>query len=177
MQNAWLIKKKAVTLHDFKIKQTRMKRIAYILLLATLTSFVSVSKTEAKKKAVPTMYMFGFAASFNDTIVHFTDVQPIKGTFVDSKTKLLMGRDAYSFQLRSYLADEQQMPRRTCVVVFDKNRNKVEKKYLKMKRLYTQSKDGKQHYDVRYLNINDFKFTAPDVDVEIEGGDDDEEED
>jgi hypothetical protein len=32
-----------------------------------------------------------------------------------------------------------------------------------MKKLYTQSKDGKIHFDVRYLNDQDFLFTTIDM--------------
>ena len=50
------------------------------------------------------------------------------------------------------------MPHRTCLVVANKSRKKLEKKYKKSKKLYTESKDQKQHYDVRYIESQEFLF-------------------
>jgi hypothetical protein len=50
------------------------------------------------------------------------------------------------------------MPRRTCVVYAHKNRKKVEKKYLKFRKLYTPSKNQRQQYDLRYVEDKEFHF-------------------
>lgn len=126
------------------------------LMLLTMTT------AEAKKVVTPKMYMYGFAASFNDTIVHFTNVQEIDSVWIDSKNKFLLGRENYSYQLRDYL-NSQEMPYRTCIVVYHQDRQKLEKKYLKMKRLYTKGKDGKEHYEVRYIEDNQFHFQSVDM--------------
>ena len=80
---------------------------------------------EAKKVQVPKMYMFGMAASFNDTIVYFTNVQEIDSAH--------------------------------------KNRKKVEKKYLKTRKLYMPSKKQRQGYDIRLLGNEDFQFKVVDL--------------
>jgi len=121
-----------------------------------------VTTASAKKEVTPRMYMFGFAASFNDTIVHFTDIQAVDSVWTDSKTNFLLGRENYSYQLRDYLAN-QQMPHRTCIVVFNKDRKKLEKKFLKLRRLYTQPKKGQRHFDIRYIEAKDMKFHAVDM--------------
>lgn len=121
---------------------------------------------QAKKIVVPKMYMFGFAASFNDTIVHFTDVQEIDSVWIQKKNKFLLGREFYSVQLRNFLKQTKQMPNRTCVVFYDRNRTKAEKKYLKMKNLYSKSKDGKPHFDIRYLGNDEFRFKTIDMSEE-----------
>ncbi len=117
-------------------------------------------KTYAKEVQVPKMYIFGFAASFNDTIVHFTNVMDMDSVWIESKNKFLLGRQLYSRQLRDYLSDKKQLPQRTCVVMFGTNRSKLEKKMLKMRKLYLKSKDGQQHYDVRFLDDTEFHFRA-----------------
>ena len=109
------------------------------------------------------MYMFGIAASFSDTIVHFTNVQEIDSAWIEKKNKFLQARQLYSYQLRDYLASEQQMPRRTCIVYAGKNKKKVEKKYLKMRKLYMPSKKQHQGYDIRLLNNSDFQFKVIDL--------------
>ena len=123
---------------------------------------LGVSMTaEAKKTMVPKMYMFGIAASFNDSIVYFTNIQEIDSVWFSQKKSLLAGRSSYSMQLRNYCTDKLNEAHRTCIVIGDKKRKKVEKKYEKMKKMYTQNK--KTTYDVRFIPEEDFKFVAVDM--------------
>lgn len=133
-----------------------MKRIV-MMLVAVMALGMSI-ETNAKKVQVPKMYIFGFAASFNDTIVHFTNVQEVDSAWIEKKNDFLQMRELYSYQMRDFLANKKQMPRRTCVIYANKNRKKVEKKYLKFKKLYTQSKNQRQQYDLRYLEDKEFHF-------------------
>ena len=130
-----------------------------ILRYAFLAVVMLVASTAtAKKVVVPQMYMFGFAASFNDTIVHFTNIQKVDSVWVDAKTKFLADREVYSSQLQQYLTN-QEMPYRTCVVVYAETREKAEKKYLKLRRLYiSPKKDHGQRYEVRYIEDDKFRF-------------------
>lgn len=127
------------------------------MLVAVMALGMSI-QTSAKKVQVPKMYIFGFAASFNDTIVHFTNIQEIDSAWIEKKDKFLQMREMYSYQLRDFLASKKQMPRRTVVVYANKNKKKVEKKFLKFKKLYTQSKHQHQQYDLRYLDEQEFHF-------------------
>ncbi len=136
------------------MKHSTYKMTAIMLIML---AFI-FGKTYAKEVKVPRIYMFGFAASFNDTIVHFTNVMAVDSVWIESKNKFLMGRQLYSRQLRNYLTEEKQLPLRTCVVMYGKDRTKLEKKMLKMRKLYLKSKDGKQHYDVRFLDDTEFHF-------------------
>jgi hypothetical protein len=86
---------------------------------------------------------------------------------MESKNRFLLGRDLYSRQLREFL-NAQQKQSRTCVVFYDTKRSKLEKKYLKMKRLYTQSKDGKKHFDVQFLGSEAFRFQPAKLSFEDE---------
>jgi hypothetical protein len=128
-----------------------------MMLVAVMALGMSI-QTSAKKVQVPKMYIFGFAASFNDTIVHFTNVQEVDSAWIEKKNDFLQMRELYSYQMRDFLANKKQMPRRTCVIYANKNRKKVEKKYLKFKKLYTQSKNQRQQYDLRYLEDKEFHF-------------------
>ena len=138
-----------------------MKTVKYIAIAAML--LLGTAGVSAKKTVVPRIYMFGFAASFNDTIVHFTNVQAVDSVWMDTKNKFLLGRDNYSYQLRNFLSEQEQMPNRTCIVIFGEKREKVEKKYLKMRHLYTSPKNNKQHFDVRYLDDQQFHFQSIDM--------------
>lgn len=136
-----------------------------MMLIAVMALGMSV-QTSAKKVQVPKMYIFGFAASFNDTIVHFTNVQEIDSAWIETKGNFLQGRNLYSLELRNHLK-YKGIENRTCIVVANKKRSKLEKQYLKMKKLYTQSKDGKQHYDIRYIDNQDFQFRTIDMSDEF----------
>lgn len=139
-----------------------MKKIIFILIAGTILGICQ--RVSAKRVQVPKMYIFGMAASFNDTIVHFTNVQEIDSAWIDSKSKFLQDREIYSLQLKNFLTNHKQMPYRTCLVVANKSRKKLEKKYKKFQKLYTQSKDKKQHYDIRYLDNSEFQFYTVKVD-------------
>lgn len=109
----------------------------------------------AKNGVVPKMYMFGFAASFSDSIVHFTDVQELKDVWIDTKTNFLLGRDSYSYQLRDYLA-EHGMKDATCITSFALKQKDAEKKYLKLRKKYLRG----NKFDIKMLAETDFKFEA-----------------
>lgn len=135
-----------------------MKKTFICLLMAAAATVMALGVTP-HKAVVTKVYMFGFAASFNDTIVHFTEIQEIDSAWTDTKTHFLELREQYSYQLRSFLV-QQQLPNRTCVVFYDQDRKKLEKRYQKMLQLYTTGRDGLAHYDVR--QTDGFAFTAVD---------------
>ena len=101
---------------------------AAALMLAALLLLPATS--QAKGDAPQRIHMFGFAASFNDTIVHFTNIQTVDGAWIDGKTNFLMGRQQYSSMLRDYLT-KNQMPHRTCLVIYDKSLKKLQKTDLR----------------------------------------------
>ena len=118
-------------------------------------------KVQAQDVKVPQAYMFGFVASFNDSTVYFTNIQQVDSVWVTKKKQFLAGRNQYSNQLREYFAQQRNMPNRTCVVVANVDRKKLEKKYIKMKNKYLVK--SKKPYDVRNISENDFKFEAVDM--------------
>lgn len=133
-----------------------MKLYNYLFITVICFSVFTFSEVSAKKKAMPKVYLFGFSASFTDSLVYFTDIQAVDSAWIDTRTKFLLGRENYSYQLRDYFRDNQDKPNRTCIVMYGWKRKDAEKQLLKMKNLYTVK--GKGKYDVKYLNENDFKF-------------------
>ena len=134
-----------------------MKLYKYVIAAAIIIAAIIPTTTAAKGVVAEKVYMFGFAASFNDTIVHFTEIQPLDSAWIDSKTELLLGRNMYSNELRNYLAS-QDLPHRTCIVVYDQKLDKLQKRYLKMKKLYEGGKKRKAHNDIRVIAAADFQF-------------------
>ena len=137
-----------------------MRYFKYML----LTLLVSVAMgAEAKQVQVPHMYMFGFAASFKDSVVYMTEIQDVQKVWYDKKTKFLLGRDIYSSQLQEHFKEKMQMPDRVCVVVFAKSLKKAEKKYLKLRKKYLSDAKHTSSYEVRYITTQDFKFEPVDL--------------
>ena len=137
-----------------------MKLQRYIIAAAFLIAAVLPATTLAKGTAPQRIHMFGFAASFNDTIVHFTNIQTVDSVWIDGKSNFLMGRQLYSNMLSKYLS-KNQLPHRTCVVFYDKNLKKLQKKYIKMKKLYLgEGKKAKNRNSVNDIMESDFRFTA-----------------
>ncbi|MBR1557355.1 MAG: hypothetical protein IJ647_06310 [Prevotella sp.] len=132
-----------------------LRTIAIAASLLTASVYLTVS---TKTVQVPHTYMFGFIASFNDSIIYFTDIQTVDSVWVEGKKDFLSGRNQYSYQLRDYFTQKMNMPHRTCIVISSLKRKDVEKKYQKMKHLYMEKNKGK--YDVRFLSEDDFKFHA-----------------
>ena len=106
-----------------------MKSLRYILLLAVTLLTVEAS---AKLELTDNIYMFGFSASFKDSIIYTTDIQNPQGLWLDTKHDYLINRDEYSHQLKEYLTDKLQQPNRVCMVFFYTKKKKAEKEYLKL---------------------------------------------
>ena len=140
-----------------------MRYLKYIL----LTLLVSVAMgAEAKRIQPKHMYMFGFAASFKDSVVYMTEIQDVQGAWYDTKSKFLLGRDNYSLQLKDHFKEKLQMPDRVCMVFFAKSMKKAEKKYLKLRKKYLSDKKRTSSYEVRYVTSQEFKFEPIDMSEE-----------
>ena len=137
-----------------------MKFLKLIALVVVLTAFCPAQAAE--KPENNKAYLFGFVANFTDSVVYFTDIQEVKGVTIQKRTKFLADRESYSSQLRYYFANQLNQPHRTCIVSFGLTRKEAEKKYVKMRKIYTEKNAGR--YDVRYLSENDFKFKAVEPD-------------
>ena len=138
-----------------------MRLYKYAIAAALLWAAIMPATTTAKSVVAEKVYMFGFAASFNDTIVHFTDIQLMDSVWTDSRTKFILGRGHYSNELRDYLASKN-MPHRTCIVFSDKKLGRLEKRYLKMRKLYEGNKKQKNRNDIRTIPYSDFQFKSLD---------------
>lgn len=113
------------------------------------------TNVSAKLKCVPKLYAFGFAASFNDSTVYFTDIQEIDSAWINDKNDFLVSRDNYSYQLKNYFTSIG-LEHRTCIISFALKRKDIEKKYQKMKNKYVKA----GNYDIKNVSTDDFHFTA-----------------
>ncbi len=132
-----------------------MKSLRFILLLAVTMLAIGAS---AKIEKTDQVYMFGFSASFKDSVVYATDIQNVKGMWMETKAKFLISRDEYSRQFKDYLTEKLQLQDRVCMVFFYTKKKQAEKEFLKLMKKYQKG------YEVRYVNATEFKFEAIDLD-------------
>lgn len=138
-----------------------MRFLKYIVL--TLLVCVAMG-AEAKTVKARHMYIFGFAASFKDSVVYMTEIQDVQGAMYEKKTKFLLGRDSYSDQLKAHFKEKMQLSDRICMVMFSTSKKKAEKKYMKLRKKYMGDKKHPSTYEVRYVTIQDFQFEAVGLD-------------
>ena len=138
----------------------KVLKIALALAIAAISSFTAHAKNDPT-----TAYMFGFASSFSDSTVYMTSVQRVDSVYLTHKKLFLDNRENYSLQLKEYL-ESIGAPKRTCIVIFDRNFKKAEKKWTKLHDRYTKQakakrlKNGEKPKDTPWQmkNIDESKF-------------------
>lgn len=113
-------------------------------------------KKKVKKEHGPEMskvYMFGFSASFTDSVAFVTDVMEVDSVYLRSKY-ILVDRPLYSIQLEDYVTNVCHVQNSTNTVFFSKKKKNIDKKYGKVNKLY---KDA-NHLALVTLKQSDFRF-------------------
>lgn len=128
-------------------------RITGTLVAFCLALLCSLPATAQNKRQ--SVYIYGFASSFNDSTVYFTEVQQVDSAELEHKTKFLYNRSGYSNQLESYL-ESVGVPHTTCVTFFGTNRKAVETKYLKLRQRYLKN----NRFNIKYIEKSQFAYTA-----------------
>lgn len=124
-----------------------------ILLLFALFSFATVVSAKNDNDVI---YLFGVSFSFDDSIVYFTEIQPIEGVKLEKRSAILPDRQHYSYELKDYMNFKEGKPGRTSAIYFAKTRKKLEKVEAKIKDKILH----KDNRTVRYLG-DKFQFTKP----------------
>lgn len=111
-------------------------RVLWIVALVFMvcSAFSLKKEKEGKEKVV---YAFGIAASFNDTVVYFTDIQVLDSIKLDKG--FLPKRELYTYQLKNYLELDLKCPDYTCMIYFSENKKKLEKESAKIKGKYKKA--------------------------------------
>lgn len=124
-------------------------------LLACLLGLVGMSLSAKVERT--TVYIFGFSASFTDSVAYITDVQQLDSAYIETKYDFLMDRVVYSDQLQTYLEAVKQMPNSTCTVFFHTKKNKLMEEYNKIRKRYS----GDESVMLKELTDGGFKFQSP----------------
>lgn len=128
----------------------RLKHLIPLLLLAP------IAVSAAKLPHIQKVYMFGFAASFTDSIAYQTAVQPIDSAWVEGKSDFLVDRSLYSLQLQYYVEGQLRNTNSICTVFYHKNPRKLQKLWTKVKKRYEKA----EGLTLKQLSAQDFAFKA-----------------
>ncbi len=126
------------------------------LLFALFITLFAATSVKAANDNEDVIYVWGASYSFTDSIVYFTEIQPLEGIELDKSTGFLPHRQFYSYELKDYMNFSENMPGRTSIVLFSKKRSTLERKVEKMKRRLEEEEDK----TVRYLGDR-FQFVKP----------------
>lgn len=129
-----------------------MKYVKIVFAVALVFTLCSAFTMKEGHKQV---YAFGIAASFNDSVVYYTEIQQLDSVSLD-KNGFLPKRDLYSYQLKNYLEYEMRKPDYTCMIYFSTNKNKLQKEAAKVKAKYKKSSLALQA-----VNPASFTFKKP----------------
>lgn len=133
-----------------------IKNIVPLFLVLTVCSCSSFSFKNFVLNIGHDVYIVGVSASFTDSLVYFTEMQMLDSVRLDANG-LLPNRVDYSYQLKSYLEEEEGLTNRTCFVYFSENKVELQSEITKMKAKYQQG----QTLVLREVNPNTFRFRKP----------------
>lgn len=102
-------------------------RIALVAFFGTLIAGNAQAKSKEKQ-----VYAFAFGTCFNDSVVYLSAISPVPDGVIESKTKFLNNRSAYSNQFKFFLDSKNGHPH-TCAVFFSTKKEKLQKKYAKIR--------------------------------------------
>lgn len=124
-----------------------------VVLVFTVCSAFSLKKEKGDNEKP--VYVFGVAASFNDTVVYFADIQMLDSVTLD-KNGFLPKRGAYTDQMKNYLEYNLNAPNYTCMIYFSENKNKLAKEATTIKSKYKKNK-----VVLMPIDTNAFRFKKP----------------
>lgn len=106
------------------------------MLLMAIGTATSVMAQATKQK---TIYAFAYGTNLKDSTAYVSAVATLSSVEVENKTNFLSARSEYSKQLKHYL-EQKYGGLFTCAVVFGEKKDKVEKRYMKIRKNATSKK-------------------------------------
>lgn len=132
-----------------------MKTLKILLLALTLGTCLTLSLQAEKKPVIQkAVYVFGFSASFTDSVAFLTDVMRVDGAKLSS-SGFLIDRPLYSLQLEDYVLSSCHVQNSTNAVFFSTSKSVLDKKYEKVNRMYQRS----ETLMLVYVGEDEFRFT------------------
>lgn len=128
-----------------------MKFLKALLLVCLLG--MSMGAQAAKKPKMQTIYIFGFSASFTDSVAFLTDVMKVDSAYILSNG-FLADRTLYSLQLENHVLGNMKVQNSTNAVFFSTKKKVMDKKYDKVNRIYQRS----ENLALIYVGEDEFRF-------------------
>lgn len=112
-----------------------MNKYKFLLVaLLGIASLASFAAPKDKKDDGPKrVYMYGVSVNFNDSVMYMTDVQYLDSVVVN-KDGSIQNYSNYSTQMKLYLEGVLGKSHQTCAVIYSDDRNKLEKRFVKMRK-------------------------------------------
>lgn len=138
--------------HKNKEMNNYIKSITLTLLLAVCTATSALAQSTKQK----TIYAFAYGTNLKDSTAYISAVATLRGVDVENKTDFLTARSEYSKQIKHYL-EQKYGGLFTCAVIFGEKKDKVEKRYVKIRKQASSKKS-----DIRLIEIpqTDFSLQA-----------------
>lgn len=133
------------------MKRSKLFCLALLCLLALQPLGAKTRKVVQKP-----VYMVGVGISLVDSMVFITDMHRVDSVTLEKRTKFLMDRQLYSFQLQRYLEQAYKGGPYIPCVFFSKSRKKMERRYLSLHKRYVQSKELQMYL----VDQGQFRFKA-----------------
>ena len=114
-------------------------KYALILLTSLLTLCIPNTAQAASRKG-QTVYAFAYGTCFSDSTVYVSPVSTLPGAQIDKKTHFLERRSEWAATFKTYL-DNRFNRAHTCVVFFDTQKEKLEKKLVALRKQAAKQKD------------------------------------
>lgn len=130
-----------------------MKKYITSILLALLATISCM--TQAKAQTTHSIYAFGVAQSFADSVCYMSSVQRIDSVTL-SHEGLLNDRAFYSDAFARFVQTQFGQTGTMGSIIFGKNRKDVETKYFRVRSRYIH----REHMKVKEISANDFAFKA-----------------
>lgn len=120
-------------------RMTRTSRWLCGLLLTTLL-WCSLPVHAEQGVKMRSLYVFGFAASFTDSIACQTTIQRIDSAWID-KHGFLIDRSLYSLQLQYYMEHQEGVKNAVCSIFFSKKQRKMKRLWEKVNKRYNAAQE------------------------------------
>lgn len=108
-----------------------MKNFRFLIASFFIIAVCSAFSVEGNKDKNKVVYAFGFATSFNDTVVYCTTIQQLDSAKV--KNGFLQKCESYTYQLKNYLEYDLKKPNYTCMIYYSVDKKKLEKEEATIK--------------------------------------------
>lgn len=127
-----------------------LTKISVLILAITFSSAKCLAQENAKTFNQK-VYLFGTAVNHQDSTTYITGIMPIENVTFNKKREAIIGLELYSAQLQDYLL-QQGHTGYICTTFFETKANKLEKKFIKLK------KHLKKDKTTSFKDLPEFKF-------------------